>query len=148
MKDSFHTTSVEQTYDVARHFAERLKRGDVVALYGELGSGKTQFVKGICDRFGVHAVPTSPTFVLFNCYHGNDMYGNQLMIYHFDLYRITSLEELYEIGYEEFFYGNGICCIEWAEHGCELLPQSRYDVQLSHGEKENERTITIERREK
>lgn len=148
MSDVFFTTSSEETRALARNFASNLQRGDVIALYGDLGTGKTQFVKGICEAFGVQHSATSPTFVLVNCYEGKDSAQMPLMIYHFDLYRLSSPDELYELGYEEFFSGDGICCIEWAEHVESLLPRRRYSVRLAYGNNERERTITIELQEK
>ncbi|MBP8976704.1 MAG: tRNA (adenosine(37)-N6)-threonylcarbamoyltransferase complex ATPase subunit type 1 TsaE [Bacteroidetes bacterium] len=147
MMRQFHTFSPDETRRVAQEFAGQLQRGDIVTLYGELGSGKTQFVKGICDAFGATSVATSPTFVLFNSYSGYDAERKPLPIYHFDLYRITSNLELYDIGYEEFFYDDGISCVEWAEHLGELLPHRRYDVMLKLGDNENERFINIQLQE-
>ena len=138
------THSEEDTRSFARSFAAGLRRGDVVALSGELGAGKTQFVKGVCDAFGVREHVTSPTFVILNRYGGNAADGTEVLLYHLDLYRVKSLEEIYDIGFEEFFYGTGIALVEWAELLGELLPQRRYDVRLSLGERENERKIEIQ----
>ncbi|MCI0708324.1 MAG: tRNA (adenosine(37)-N6)-threonylcarbamoyltransferase complex ATPase subunit type 1 TsaE [Ignavibacteriae bacterium] len=137
------TRSEDETRALARAFAAELRRGDVVALSGELGAGKTHFVKGMCEAFGVHEPVTSPTFVILNRYGGKDSTGNELLLYHLDLYRVKSLEEIYDIGYEEIFYSNGIAFVEWAEFLGELLPPRRYDVRLSFGEQEHERTIEI-----
>lgn len=128
---------------VARTLALELRRGDVVALYGDLGAGKTVFVKGVCDGFSVHEHVTSPSFVILNRYDGRDTEGNKLLIYHLDLYRIKSLEEIYDLGYEEFMYGDGICLIEWADMLGDLLPPRRIDVRLSFGKSENSRRIEI-----
>jgi tRNA threonylcarbamoyladenosine biosynthesis protein TsaE len=137
------TTSAEETITFACTFAERLQRKDVVALYGNLGSGKTQFVKGVCKAFKVQTPATSPSFVILNRYDGIEKSGEELLLYHFDLYRIKSLNEMYDLGYEEFLQGDGICLIEWAEMLVDLLPERRYDVRLSFGEEENERRIEI-----
>jgi tRNA threonylcarbamoyladenosine biosynthesis protein TsaE len=142
MMEAF-TTSAEETISVAASFAENLTRGDVVALYGDLGSGKTQFVKGLCRALRVQTLATSPSFVILNRYSGVDKKGSELLIYHFDLYRIKSLTELYDLGYEEFLQGDGICFIEWAEMLSNLLPKQRYDVRMSLGVEENERRIEI-----
>lgn len=140
-----HTTASEiETASRAGSFAKTLRRGDVVALYGELGSGKTQFVKGVCKYFNVAQLVTSPTFVLMNRYSGSESGGRELMIFHFDLYRVKNLSEVYDLGYQEFFHGDGICLVEWAEQLESLLPRRRYDVKLSFGKKENERMIAIE----
>jgi tRNA threonylcarbamoyladenosine biosynthesis protein TsaE len=139
------TFSEEETRAAARTFGTSLQRGDVVALYGDLGAGKTQFVKGLCEAFGVRQGVTSPTFVILHRYEGRDQFGREILLYHFDLYRVTGTSELYDVGYEEFLYGDGICCIEWAERMKELLPPKRYDVWLSLGDAEDERRIEIER---
>jgi tRNA threonylcarbamoyladenosine biosynthesis protein TsaE len=142
---SLQSRSAGETRAAARSFAARLQRGDVVALYGQLGSGKTQFVKGVCDAFGAGEQATSPTFVILNRYDGRGHDGSELLLFHLDLYRIRSVEEVYDLGYEEFLYGNGITLVEWAEmlHG--LLPTTRYDVYLTHGSEANVRTIDIDR---
>jgi tRNA threonylcarbamoyladenosine biosynthesis protein TsaE len=143
MIEAYTTGSTEETISYAGAFADKLQRGDVVALYGDLGSGKTQFVKGVCLAFKSHTPATSPSFVILNRYEGVDKSGNELLMYHFDLYRVKSLTELYDIGYEEFLQGDGICLIEWAEMLRDLLPKRRYDVRLSLGTGENERSIEI-----
>ena len=140
------TNSVEETLALAKTFGASLRRGDVVALSGDLGSGKTQFVKGACEAFRVHEPVTSPTFVLLNRYSGLDSEGRELLLFHFDLYRIGSIAEVYDLGYEEFFRGDGICFIEWADRfgalGA-LLPAERFMVKLSPGSEEHVRTIEI-----
>jgi tRNA threonylcarbamoyladenosine biosynthesis protein TsaE len=143
MSETCTSASEKETIAIARTFAGRLKRGDVIALYGDLGSGKTQFVKGVCQALRTPKPATSPSFVILNRYDAQDENGNELLIYHFDLYRIKSLTELYDVGYEEFLQGNGICLVEWAEMLGELLPARRYDIRLSLGAKENERRIEI-----
>jgi tRNA threonylcarbamoyladenosine biosynthesis protein TsaE len=145
MNETLTTKSVEETIEYANRFAGNLKRGDVVALYGDLGSGKTQFVKGVCKAFNVCTQTTSPSFVILNRYYGINSDRSELLIFHFDLYRIGSSNELYDLGYEEFLQSNDICLIEWAERLDKLLPRKRYDVKLALGEKENERIIEINR---
>ncbi len=86
---------------------------------------------------------TSPSFVILNRYDGVDKNGNEIFMYHFDLYRVKSLSELYDLGYEELLNGDGICLVEWAEMLGDLLPVRRYDVRLSLGTCENERLIEI-----
>lgn len=144
MAQTVITHSEEETRSFARSFASSLRRGDVVALYGELGAGKTQFIKGVCQHFGVREPVASPTFVLLNRYSGVDREGRELLVYHFDLYRIRSLDEVYDLGFEEILHGNGITLIEWAEVMEELLPVPRYDVRLELGLVESERRITVE----
>jgi tRNA threonylcarbamoyladenosine biosynthesis protein TsaE len=141
------TRSEEETRAAAREFSVRLKPGDVVALYGELGSGKTQFVKGVCEAFHVREHVASPTFVLLHRYTGTNEHGDEQVLYHLDLYRVQSIEEVYDIGYEELFSGPGITLIEWAEQIAELLPARRYDVRITLGTVEHERHLEIGRRE-
>ena len=143
MSEMSITKSAEETIECAHTFARRLKRGDVVALFGDLGSGKTQFVKGVCLAFKTPTPATSPSFVILNRYNGADIHKSELLLYHFDLYRVKSLNEIFDLGYEEFLQGDGICLIEWAEMLGRLLPKQRYDVRFSLGENENERRIEI-----
>jgi tRNA threonylcarbamoyladenosine biosynthesis protein TsaE len=143
MMTSYRTTSEQETRQVARSMAAVLRGGDVVALYGDLGTGKTQFVKGLCEAFHVQDPVTSPTFVILNRYAGMEGEEKDIFIFHFDLYRVQNEGEMYDLGYEEFLFGNGICVIEWADRLESLLPESRYDVSLSFGESEEERNISI-----
>jgi tRNA threonylcarbamoyladenosine biosynthesis protein TsaE len=143
MSEVRKTTSAEETIAFARSFADRLQRGDVVTLFGDLGSGKTQFVKGVCQAFKTRTPATSPSFVILNRYNGTYKHKSELLLYHFDLYRIKSLAEIYDLGYEEFLQSDGICLIEWAEMLGELLPKQRYDVRFSLSTGENERCIEI-----
>lgn len=143
MKRVYKSRSVEDTVEFAKNFAQELLRGDVIALYGELGSGKTQFVKGVCKAFNVDAIIASPSFVIQNRYAGTDLSGREITIYHFDLYRVRSENELYNIGYQEFICGENICLIEWANMLGSLLPKRRYDIKLSLGADDNEREIEI-----
>jgi tRNA threonylcarbamoyladenosine biosynthesis protein TsaE len=99
-----------------------------VALYGDLGAGKTHLIKGICAALGVpEARVTSPTFTLVNEYA-----GDAFPIYHIDAYRIRHLDEFFELGYEDYFYGNGLCLIEWPEKVEPLLPAHTLRLQLTH----------------
>ncbi len=109
--------SVEQTKEIAGKFARNLKPGDVVCLKGELGAGKTHFVKGMAGAFGIEESEVqSPTFTLINEYMGS------LPLYHFDCYRMESVREALEIGAEEYFYGEGVSVIEWPERIQEIIP--------------------------
>jgi tRNA threonylcarbamoyladenosine biosynthesis protein TsaE len=140
-----HLTSSElETRALARTLAGLLKRGDVVGLQGELGTGKTAFVKGVCEAYSAEQHVSSPSFTILNRYDGFDQGGREMLIYHLDLYRIKSLDEIYDLGYEEFFYGEGITLIEWAEQLGNLLPANRYEVHLSYGEHDSHRRIVIE----
>lgn len=142
MLGKFHSNHEAETFNLGKDFSKSLQGGNVVALIGELGSGKTIFVKGVCSGFSVTEIPLSPTFSLINEYHG------KLILYHFDFYRIKSLQELYDIGYEDYFYGNDICLIEWANLVEEVLPKKYFEIKIDNADTENERDITIRMVEK
>jgi len=112
------TDSAEATVELGRSVGVLLRPGDVVGLFGELGSGKTTFIKGCALGLGVAdaRTVTSPTFTLLN------VYGGRCAVYHFDLYRIHSPGELAEIGHADLFGGDGVCLVEWAERAGTLLP--------------------------
>jgi tRNA threonylcarbamoyladenosine biosynthesis protein TsaE len=135
------TASDEETIRFGEEFSHQLKPGDVVALFGDLGAGKTRFVKGISCGLGVKEQVTSPTFVVVN----EHLHG-KIPLYHFDFYRLRSIDELIEIGFDDYVYGSGICVLEWAEMIEQKLPQQRYDVHIELGKNVNERIFTIEER--
>lgn len=117
------TGSAEETRLLGERFGRRLGPGDVVALYGGLGSGKTTLAQGICRGLGVGQVVNSPTFTIVNEYRGH------CPVYHLDCYRLAGAEDLIGLGYEEYFYGDGVCLIEWAEKAAEVLPPKRFDAR-------------------
>lgn len=128
---SFRSTSEEQSIAIGRQFAADLKVGDVVALYGELGAGKTEFVKGVCDYFAVEDIVTSPTFTIINQYAGVTQDDDPVLIYHVDLYRIESPEELADVGFDDcVFAHNAIKLVEWPERAEHLLP-AHYSVRIT-----------------
>jgi tRNA threonylcarbamoyladenosine biosynthesis protein TsaE len=131
--------SPEETEAAGRAFAGRLRPGDVVALTGTLGSGKTKFVAGVCGGLGVRGHVTSPTFTLINEYPAE--FG---VVAHIDMYRINSMKEVADLGLEEYFNSRCVCLIEWAEAVLDILPPSRFQVSFAHGSLESERTIRIE----
>ena len=118
--------------------ARKLRPGSFVGLSGPLGSGKTTLIKGICKGLGVKELVRSPYFVIMTQYPG------KFKVYHFDLFRLESADELSSVGYEEYFYGDGICLVEWAEKAKKLLPRERIDVFLRIVS-ESEREIRIKR---
>jgi tRNA threonylcarbamoyladenosine biosynthesis protein TsaE len=133
------TNGEQETIDLGARFAKtKLKLGDVVALIGELGSGKTRFIKGICSGLGVREHVSSPSFTIVNEY-ASDI-GK---IFHFDFYRIASPSELSEIGFDDYIYADGICLIEWADRVKDLLPSNRYDVLFTLGDSDTVREIVI-----
>ena len=105
----------------------RLTRGhNKFAFYGPMGSGKTTFIKAVCKALGAYDVVTSPSFAIINEYRS----GCDDMLYHFDLYRIKSVDEVYDLGYEEYFFSDAYCFIEWAEKAEILLPQDTVKVHM------------------
>ena len=132
------TRSRIETVELGQTFAANLTPGDVVALLGDLGSGKTQFVTGICEGLQVSGHVASPTFTMIHEYAAP--WGT---VAHVDLYRIRSRAEIAELGIEEYFNDRCVCLIEWADAALDLLPQHYYIVRMECGADENERRITI-----
>ena len=124
----------EDTRKFGLELAKNLKAGDVVALFGDLGTGKTTLTKYIAEGLGIKEMITSPTFTIVCEYH-----SGRLPLYHFDVYRLESGEDMFEIGAEEYFDGDGVCIIEWADNVAEVLPDETLCVFLEYGEKEGER---------
>ena len=137
----YSSNSPKETENIAKVIAKELTAGDVICLRGDLGVGKTAFVQGLVKALGVEEPISSPTFTIINCYNGN------MPIYHFDVYRIDDCDEMYEIGYEEYVYGDGISVIEWPDKIKEILPEKRYDITISkdYEKHENFRYIEIEK---
>lgn len=137
--DRILSKSEKQTIALGEKLAKSLKRGDIVCLQGDLGSGKTTFVKGLAK--GLKASPAkvnSPTFVLLNIYQG------KWPIYHFDLYRLEKAQDIASTGCDEFFYDDGVAVVEWAEKLGALIPKKYIQVKFLH-EGEGRRAITISR---
>ena len=116
----------------------------VFAFYGSMGAGKTTFVKAICEELGVEDVITSPTFAIINEYSLSSLHSplSTDIIYHFDFYRIKKLEEVYDMGYEDYFYSGALCFIEWPELIEELLPEDAVKVSISENA-DGTRTVTL-----
>lgn len=133
------SNSYEETQQIAIEFAKTLEGGDVLCMYGDLGVGKTAFVQGLAKGLGISDHITSPTFTIVNEYSGT------LPLYHFDVYRIADSDEMYEIGYEEYVYGDGVSVIEWPQLIDDILPEKRYDITISkdYDKGENYRLIQI-----
>jgi tRNA threonylcarbamoyladenosine biosynthesis protein TsaE len=138
MMQFYKTHSEDETITLGVEFAKRLTIKSVVTLFGDLGTGKTRFIKGVCKGLGVQEHVASPTFTLLNEYTGKEM-----NVFHFDFYRIKTISELDEIGFDEYLYGDGVCLIEWADRVKALLPSNRIDVFLKLGEDENTREISV-----
>ena len=117
-------TDIGQIGEAARQFVNQIGSRRVFAFYGQMGAGKTTFIKAVCEELGVQDVITSPTFAIVNEYTGRET------IYHFDFYRIKKLEEVYDMGYEDYFYSGSLCFIEWPELIEELLPKDAVKVSI------------------
>ncbi len=130
--------SSRETYRLGIEISKILKIKDIVSIYGELGTGKTRIIQGICRGLGVKERVTSPSFALINEYSG------KLKVYHFDFFRVNSLSEAMELGCIDYFYDDGICLIEWPEKIEKLLPEKRINVIIQyHKERKNWRRIEI-----
>lgn len=143
MKEKTYEINREaETAELAEKLAVELTPGDIVALYGDLGTGKTTFCKAAIRALGVEDVVTSPTFTIVKEYKG------RLPVYHFDVYRVHSEEDLFEIGCEDYFFGRGVCFVEWADlvEGLleEVEPEHLYRIRFDYAEEEEGRRILIE----
>ncbi len=127
---------LEHINQAAKEFICKLGDHTVFAFYGKMGAGKTTFVKAVCEELGVDDVITSPTFAIVNEYETAER-----PIYHFDFYRIKKLEEVYDMGYEEYFYSGNLCFIEWPELIEEVLPDDAVRVTITE-EADGSRTVT------
>jgi tRNA threonylcarbamoyladenosine biosynthesis protein TsaE len=136
---TFRTHSSEETTQLGRTFASSLRAGTIVALTGDLGTGKTHFIMGVCDGLGVRGHVASPTFTLVNEYP-----GDACTVVHVDLYRVSTRHDLESIGVEEYFTDRNICLLEWAERMAGRIPLPYIQITLEHGNVENDRIITIE----
>lgn len=133
--------SLEETRQFGIKLAQELQPGDVIALTGDLGAGKTTLSKSIASGLGIAETISSPTFTLVCEYH-----SGRLPLYHFDVYRVHDSDELFELGFEDYFHKGGVCIIEWAdllEAG--LLPERSISIKLEYGSEDDERVLTIER---
>ena len=134
----FMTHSAEQTEQLGRQLAAHLQPGDVLAYYGGLGAGKTAFTRGIAQGLGVHEPVTSPTYTIVNEY-----LSGRLPLFHFDMYRLHSAEELFEIGWEDYLNRGGVCAVEWSENVQEAF-EAPVEVHFEYIPAEPEaRRITI-----
>ena len=123
--------SLNDIQQAARQFVEAMGENTVFALYGKMGAGKTTFVKALCEELGVTDVITSPTFAIVNEYRSDE---SGELIYHFDFYRIKKLSEVYDMGYEDYFFSGALCFIEWPELVGELLPGDVVKVSIEECE--------------
>ena len=131
--------SPEDTEDIGARLAEQLEPGAVVAFTGDLGAGKTAFTRGLARGLGIPDRITSPTFTIVNEYE-----GGRLPLFHFDMYRLGSADELFHIGWEDYLARGGVCAVEWSENVAEAIEDDAVRVDIARGEDENSRVIHIE----
>lgn len=129
-------SSIDRIHEAAKEFVQTLQQGRVYAFYGKMGAGKTTFIKALCEELGVEDVVNSPTFALVNEYTS----GRGEPIYHFDFYRIKNLEEVYDMGYEDYFYSHHLCLLEWPELIESILPDDAIRVTITV-EEDGSRTV-------
>lgn len=136
----FHTKSAAETEALGERLAKALRGGEVIAYTGDLGAGKTAFTRGLARGLGITGRVTSPTFTIVNEYE-----GGRLPLFHFDMYRLSSSDELYEIGWEDYLARGGVCAVEWSEQVADALPEGTVYVTLTrHPEHDGWRSITVE----
>ena len=132
--------SLDNIREAAKQFIAAMEDNTVFAFYGKMGAGKTTFIKAICEELGVTDVINSPTFAIVNEYRSDET-GE--LIYHFDFYRIQKLDEVYDMGYEDYFYSGALCFIEWPELVEEVLPGDAVKVIIEEGE-DDTRSVCLE----
>ena len=137
----YETNSSIETEEIGKKLTQNVKPGDVFCLKGDLGAGKTVFAKGFASGLGIKSEIPSPTFTILNEYH-----SGRLSLFHFDLYRLRDQNELFGIGYEEYFYGDGVTIIEWPEIAGSLVPQNATFITFEADFNKNPcyRRITVE----
>lgn len=136
----FKINSLDNIHEAAKQFIAAMEDNTVFAFYGKMGAGKTTFIKAICEELGVTDVINSPTFAIVNEYRSDET-GE--LIYHFDFYRIQKLDEVYDMGYEDYFYSGALCFIEWPELVEEVLPGDAVKVIIEEGE-DGTRSVCLE----
>ena len=139
MEKLLHIASEKETERIGEAIGRAAEPSTVVALIGDLGTGKTTLTKSIARGLGVTETVTSPTFNIIREYK-----SGRIPLYHFDVYRIGDPDEMFELGYEEYFYGDGICVVEWADIIEELLPEDAVIIRIERGASEEEREYRIE----
>lgn len=139
MEKLLHIANEKETQAFGEQIGQTASAGTVIALIGDLGTGKTTLTKSIARGLGVTETVTSPTFNIIREYR-----SGRIPLYHFDVYRIADPDEMYELGYEEYFYGDGLCVVEWADMIEELLPEDAVIIHIDRGASEEEREYRIE----
>lgn len=133
-----HAKDERETERIGEEFAKTLKAADIVAMYGGMGMGKTAFTRGVARGLGINDRVTSPTYAIVNEYYGG------LSLFHFDLFRLSGADELFDIGFDDYLTRNGVCVIEWFENA-EGAYSPTYEVHISLGDNESERKILIKK---
>ena len=128
---------LEETEEFGKKLGNLLQSGDLLSLTGDLGAGKTTLTKSIGIGLGVEDYITSPTFTLINEYEG------RVKVYHFDVYRLEDEEDLLDLGYEDYFYSNGVTIVEWGDKVENILPSDRINLEIEKGEDQDERMVTL-----
>ena len=134
---TFEIKSIEELSKVSDLLISWRDKSNIIAFYGNMGAGKTTLVKNLCSKLGVNDEVSSPTFALVNEYQTETFDS----IFHFDFYRIKSLEEVFDIGYEDYFYGGGLCLLEWPELIDPLMPEHFIKVEITLGGTDDSRVI-------
>ncbi|MDD4200181.1 MAG: tRNA (adenosine(37)-N6)-threonylcarbamoyltransferase complex ATPase subunit type 1 TsaE [Eubacteriales bacterium] len=129
----------QETASFGYELGRKVQPGTVIALIGDLGTGKTTLTKAIARGLGIHELITSPTFNIVKEYR-----SGRLPLFHFDVYRIGDVDEMFEIGYEEYFFGEGVCVVEWADIIEEIIPEDALVIRIGYGPTEGERIYEIE----
>lgn len=138
LEKEIYVKSEDETRGLGKRLAEKLETGDIVALIGDLGTGKTALTRYIAEALGVKEPVTSPTFTIVR-----EHTDGRIPLYHFDVYRVYDPDELYEIGFEEYLFGGGVCIIEWADLIEDLLPAGTLVINIKRGEGETEREYSF-----
>ena len=133
-----YSASEQDTEALGRALVQRLQPGAVVAFTGDLGAGKTAFTRGLARGLGIAMCVTSPTYTIVNEY-----LSGRLPLFHFDMYRLGSADELFDIGWEDYLTRGGVCAVEWSEQVSGALPEDAVWVDIARGDDENDRIITI-----
>ena len=137
----YETNSEKETFELGKNLGEQAKAGQIFCLNGDLGVGKTVFTQGFAKGLGIEENVNSPTFTIIQVYE-----EGRIPLYHFDVYRIGDPEEMYEIGYEEYFFGEGVCHIEWSKLIDELIPEEAINIEIDKNLEKglDYRKITVE----
>ena len=137
----YETNSEKETFELGKNLGEQAKAGQIFCLNGDLGVGKTVFTQGFAKWLGIEENVNSPTFTIIQVYE-----EGRIPLYHFDVYRIGDPEEMYEIGYEEYFFGEGVCLIEWSKLIDELIPEEAINIEIDKNLEKglDYRKITVE----